>query len=431
MDLKLNVLSLMGVYGVCFLAWLFSIDRTRIPFGTIKWGIGTQFVIVFLCAVIPGVLRLFENLVHIPASTYILFIAEQDSISDFTVSLLGNSIFRGSTLTIFFSILFIYLTKTHIYQRILTGVKKFSLNTFKVDSDEFISSISSSILSYEAFFLSPTLYSLNKSRLFTILSILAATPSSLFLFKEYSLIKSVSQSFLGHLYLGSLLSVFSTLVLSKIIVPEESKTHEPESASINEFDLHRAVETTIKFLIGLYLGGILFQILILFSENLLGSLVFSGDLRIIPEDGWYVVFVKIVKSGFTEAFTRLTPKNILAFILLPLCFLSGISSEVLEIWKVSLLFSNSFLGQAYDLGLPVLLKDGTLSMRASFLSVYFLVAGNSLIKIGMVWGAVFAILPEKMKELSPLFFRLILVSILSPFLSISILGIFELGQLIF
>ncbi|HNI98593.1 MAG TPA: Na+ dependent nucleoside transporter N-terminal domain-containing protein, partial [Leptospiraceae bacterium] len=38
MDLKLNVISLIGVYVLCILAWLTSENKKLIPWETIKWG---------------------------------------------------------------------------------------------------------------------------------------------------------------------------------------------------------------------------------------------------------------------------------------------------------------------------------------------------------------------------------------------------------
>lgn len=431
MDIKLNILSLLGVFGICFFAWICSSDRGKIPYGTIKWALGTQFIIVFLCLIFPGVLQLFQKIFHIFASVYLLFVSGTDDISDFTVSLLGNSIFRGITISLFFSIIFFYITKTNLFVKILTGVGKISRNTFRLHPDEFIISIMSTFLSYEAIFLSPRFQSFSESRLFSILALLVVTPSSLLILREYSLIKSVSQSFLGHLYLASFLSVFSTVVISKILVPGDIEERESENPKKTDHNIYVSSELGIKFIVGLFLGGIVFQIFITFLENLLGSFVFAGDLRIVPEDGWVLIITKVFKSGLTETFTRLTLKNILAFFLLPLCFLSGISSEILEIWKIAVLFSNSYFGQAYEAGIPAILKEGTFSLRASFFSVYFLVGGTSLIKVGMVWGAVLAILPEKMAMMISFFSRLLLVSLLAPFLSISVLGIFELGQLHF
>ncbi|MCX7999059.1 MAG: hypothetical protein N3A69_08940 [Leptospiraceae bacterium] len=52
-DLALNLLSLVGVYFICFVAWLTSENRRNIPWDTIKWGLGTQFAIGFVIFIIP------------------------------------------------------------------------------------------------------------------------------------------------------------------------------------------------------------------------------------------------------------------------------------------------------------------------------------------------------------------------------------------
>ncbi|MEL6764115.1 MAG: Na+ dependent nucleoside transporter N-terminal domain-containing protein, partial [Cyanobacteria bacterium J06607_6] len=41
----LNLLSLVGIAGLCFVAWLGSEDRQRVPWKLMAWGIGTQLVL--------------------------------------------------------------------------------------------------------------------------------------------------------------------------------------------------------------------------------------------------------------------------------------------------------------------------------------------------------------------------------------------------
>ena len=52
-DIKLNIISLVGMYVLCIVAWLSSENRKLVPWDVIKWGIGTQFVMGFLIFVFP------------------------------------------------------------------------------------------------------------------------------------------------------------------------------------------------------------------------------------------------------------------------------------------------------------------------------------------------------------------------------------------
>ena len=44
----LNFVSFFGIFGLCFVAWIFSEDRRLIPWRVIVWGIGLQLVLGFL-----------------------------------------------------------------------------------------------------------------------------------------------------------------------------------------------------------------------------------------------------------------------------------------------------------------------------------------------------------------------------------------------
>ena len=50
----LNLLSFLGIFGLCAIAWLFSEDRGRVPWKLIGWGIGLQLVIGLLVFRVPG-----------------------------------------------------------------------------------------------------------------------------------------------------------------------------------------------------------------------------------------------------------------------------------------------------------------------------------------------------------------------------------------
>ncbi|MFN5767557.1 MAG: Na+ dependent nucleoside transporter N-terminal domain-containing protein, partial [Pseudanabaena sp.] len=41
----LNFVSFFGIFGLCFVAWIFSEDRRIIPWRVIIWGIGLQLVL--------------------------------------------------------------------------------------------------------------------------------------------------------------------------------------------------------------------------------------------------------------------------------------------------------------------------------------------------------------------------------------------------
>ncbi|NEQ98489.1 MAG: nucleoside:proton symporter, partial [Cyanothece sp. SIO2G6] len=49
----LNLVSFVGIFGLCFIAWCFSEDRRDIPWKVLMWGIGLQLVIGALVFLVP------------------------------------------------------------------------------------------------------------------------------------------------------------------------------------------------------------------------------------------------------------------------------------------------------------------------------------------------------------------------------------------
>ncbi|MEC7986903.1 MAG: Na+ dependent nucleoside transporter N-terminal domain-containing protein, partial [Myxococcota bacterium] len=43
-----KALSLSGVFVFLFIAWLFSVDRKNIPWRTVGWGVGLQFIFALI-----------------------------------------------------------------------------------------------------------------------------------------------------------------------------------------------------------------------------------------------------------------------------------------------------------------------------------------------------------------------------------------------
>ena len=41
-------LSLLGVFVFLFIAWLLSVDRRNVPWKTVGWGVGLQFIFALI-----------------------------------------------------------------------------------------------------------------------------------------------------------------------------------------------------------------------------------------------------------------------------------------------------------------------------------------------------------------------------------------------
>ena len=64
----LNFVSFFGIFGLCFVAWIFSEDRRVIPWRVILWGIGLQLVLGYFVFQQPQTregLRWFSDLLNV------------------------------------------------------------------------------------------------------------------------------------------------------------------------------------------------------------------------------------------------------------------------------------------------------------------------------------------------------------------------------
>ena len=58
----LNLVSFLGIFGLCGVAWLFSENRKLIPWATLIWGLGLQLVLGFLVFRLPITRDIFDVL---------------------------------------------------------------------------------------------------------------------------------------------------------------------------------------------------------------------------------------------------------------------------------------------------------------------------------------------------------------------------------
>ena len=177
------------------------------------------------------------------------------------------------------------------------------------------------------------------------------------------------------------------------------------------------------------LGGF---ILICITNLIDGTFQILGSFREIkvgPNDLWYIALFKYIKIGISEVFIKLSLKNLIAILLFPLCFLAGVSLEMVELWRVSLLYSTNILGGAmrFSDSIP-LIKENIYSDRSILLSIYLINSSFSIGAIGMVFGGFFMLLEEKPKQFSVILLKIFPAGILSQFITIAVVGVFDFGN---
>lgn len=431
MDLRLNLLSLIGVYIFCLLAWLLSTDRKNIPWETLKWGLGIPFFLVFIFLSFPILLSL---LTYITVPFQFIYKLPYSNESTFPIDLM-NSIFRDGNIikslggTLMLVVFFGYLSSTKILQKYISITTKFFNKTFLISGEVGIVSIFSFFFSFETIFLIfSSLKNMGRSQLFTLITVVTSSSSVFFVSIHSNSLENIFPNIQRHLVFSSLLTVFSAILVSKIIHPEGVRKESP-SAKSSSLSFWEMSSMGTKFIGGIILGGFLIICITNFAEGIFSFLGNFKDTKVLSNDPVFTAFIKTIKIGFNEVFQKITLKNLIALCLLPFCFLSGMSFETVELWRISLILSQSLLGYPDKfLDLVPMYKDGIYSDRSILLSFYLLNGSTSFPFLGMVYGGLLSVLPEKSKDLHALFLRTFPASLLAQFITAAILGIFDFGN---
>lgn len=431
MDLRLNLLSLIGVYIFCILAWLLSVDRKKVPWETIKWGLGIQFFLAFIFLSFPFLLNILSIFVN-----FFNFIYKLPFSNDVDVNLgIFSSIYKDANSikslggTLILVIFFVFIESTKFYKKILNLLSKFFTKTFHISGEEGLVSIFSFLFSLESFFLAfSSIRTMGISQLFTIITVILSSSSVFLITINTEALGTTFPGVKGHLAFASILSVFSAIVVSKIIYPIGYKKDSITKSS-NSVTLWDGGIIGAKFIGGVLLGGFIVICITNLFEGVLHVLGNFQDIKILNTDSMPITLLKYIKIALVEVFHKVTFKNLIAILLLPFCLLSGISFELIELWRISLIFSQTILGStAKFIDLIPMYKDGIYTDRSILLAFYLLNGSTSLAFLGMVYGGLLNVVPERSSDLYKLLLRSFPAAILSQFITAAIIGVFDFGN---
>jgi len=431
MDLRLNLLSLIGVYIFCFLAWLLSIDKKKVPWETIKWGLGIQFFLAFIFLSFPFLLNILTLFVNSLNFIYKLPFSNE---VDLNLGLVGSIYKDANSIkslggTLILVIFFVFLESTKFYKKIINLLSNFFTKTFHISGEEGLVSIFSFFFSLESFFLVfSSIGTMGISQLFTLITVVLSSSSVFLITINAETLVTIFPGVKGHLAFASILSVLSAIVVSKIIYPIGYKK-DSIPKSTNTVTLWEGGILGAKFIGGILLGGFIVICITNLFEGVHTTLGNFQDIKILSTDSIPITLLKYIKIASVEIFHKLTFKNLIAILLLPFCLLSGISFELVELWRISLIFSQTILGSTDKfVNLIPMYKDGIYSDRSILLAFYLLNGSSSLAFLGMVYGGLLNVVPERSNDLYKLVLRSFPAAILSQFITAAIIGVFDFGN---
>ncbi|HEY9690649.1 MAG TPA: nucleoside transporter C-terminal domain-containing protein [Oculatellaceae cyanobacterium] len=457
----LNIISFLGIFGLCAIAWLFSEHRRIIPWRVIIWGIGLQLVLGFLVfqfpytrAALAGFSSLLDS-VFAAADTGARFVFGRNIVplpGEIPAVNLGYIFaFRALPTVIFFSGLMALLYNIGVIQVITNIFAKIFYRTMGLSGAEALSGAANIFVGIEAaIVVKPFLAKMTRSELAAILACCFGTAASSTLAIYVSFLKPVFPNILGHLVSASIIAIPACFVLAKILVPEttvpltaggipteesaKTKTYDDQDEFEEYFEDEQEIKqetvagepiervspldaAIVGALDGVKMAVSIAAVLILILG--LVSLVnqFFGWLAGLP-------------SPVGDFFKVVTLQNIEGALFLPFTFLTGVSLDWNELWQSSVIIGRRLLETAIppyqELGRAG--AAGELSDRAVLIISYALSGFAHLASVGIFVGGTIALIPSRRKDISELGWKALFIGTLATLMIACVAGVYDTGE---
>ena len=460
----LNLLSFVGIFALCGIAWLGSENRRIIPWKVIIWGIGLQLVLGLLVFAFPvtrtfiqvlsdgvnaildatetGARFIFGSLLvpepnRVPgpilagrwiarAVTPAYVPVAGDRLSPDSLNLGYVFAFRALPSVIFFSALMSLFYYLRLIQPIVNIFAKLFRRTMGLSGAEALSGATNIFVGIEsALVVRPFLADMTRSELCAVLTACYGSIASTVLALYAQLLRPVFPNITGHLISASIMAIPACFVVSKLLVPE---TEIPKTlGSLPEESLEDANPETnaMESIITGAMDGVKLAIAIaalLIAVLGLVALVnlFFGNLASLAQSN--NLFVR--RLGLI--FEVVTLQNIVGALFLPLTFLTGISLNWQELWQSSVLIGRRLLETEVPVyqQLAVLADKGAISDRALLIISYALCGFAHLPAVGIFVGGFVSLIPTRRKDLSELGWKALWAATLATLMIGCVAGVF-------
>ncbi len=457
----LNVISFLGIFGLCAIAWIFSENRSprAFPWRVAIMGIGLQLILGALVFVVPGTrdaLQLFSDLLNgifDAADTGARFVFGRNIVplpgKPPDVNLGYIFAFRALPTVVFFSGLMALLYNIGVIQVITNLFAKVFYTTMRLSGAEALSGAANIFVGIEAaIVVKPFLARMTRSELCAILACCFGTAASSTLAIYVSFLKPVFPNILGHLVSASIIAIPACFVLSKILVPETEIpltaggipqerdngpdfTLDPEARTSQDrdFDAPEMVggepmlrmspldAAIVGALDGVKMAVSIAAVLILILG--LVSLVNQGF-------GWLAG----IAGPVGDFFKVINLQTIMGAAFLPFTALTGVSDNWPELWAASVIIGRRLFEtaippyQALAAAAALPGAERVLSDRAVVIVSYALSGFAHLASVGIFVGGTIALIPSRRKDISELGWKALFVGTLATLMIACVAGVF-------
>ena len=415
-----HAVSLVGFVIFAGLAWLFSVNRRRIAWKTIAWGVALQLVIgliIFRLPVSQRVLLWLNNAV-------VVLLDASKSGSVFLFGPLAASpgesgsvgfilVFQVLPAVIFFAAFTAMLYHLRVLQ---VFVRLFAIlfhRTMKISGAESLSSAANIFVGIEsALVVRPYLERMTRSELLLILTTGMATVASSVLGVYVAFLAGVFPQIAGHLISASILAIPACVVVSKLLIPE-TETPETLAAIPPEDESERS-----KNLIGAIIQGAMDGLKLSAGISAL-IIAILGIVALLDK------LLGVASSWFGMA-EPLSIVRILGWVFYPFAFLLGLQTSDVPL-AARLLGERVILTEVFSYNhLSQLISSGQLTDPRTVVVLSYALCGFAHVAAMAIFvGGTAALAPSRRDDLASLGVRALLAATLATLMTGCIAGIFS------
>ena len=425
--------SVLGLLALTGIAWLMSVDRARVAWRVVAWGISLQLlfalfilktpvgvsifetmnvvIVALLGFTVDGARFLFGNLVYntVPVGAGDPGQGAFTEMPGMVANTGGFFAFNVLPTIIFFSSLMTILYHLGIMQLAVKGVAWVMQRTMKTSGAETLSAAGNIFVGQtEApLLIKPFVERMTMSELMAVMTAGFATVAGGVMAAYVGMLLLYFPDIAGHLMAASVMSAPAALVVAKLMVPE---TETAETAGRLDFSVERPDVNVIDAAArgaseGLYLALNVGALLLAFVALIY---MFNGML------GWV---------GGLAGLEGLTLEAILGWVLAPLAWLMGVpwadAPQIASLMGVKTVLNEFF---AYIQLAGVLGGEHDLQPRSIIIATYALAGFANFSSIAIQLGGIGGIAPSRRHDLSRLGLRAMIGGSIAAFMTATVAG---------
>ncbi|TVP60578.1 MAG: NupC/NupG family nucleoside CNT transporter [Gemmatimonadales bacterium] len=424
--------SLLGLLAIGLIAWLLSVNRRKIPWRVVIWGVSLQLlfaifilktpmgaglfavlntlVVALLGFTVEGARFIFGDLVFntVPVGVGEPGMAPMEETTGMVAQTGAFFAFNVLPTIIFFSSLMSLLYHLGVMQILVRGMAWVMQKTMRTSGAETLSAAGNIFVGQtEApLLVKPFVARMTNSELMAVMTGGFATVAGGVLAAFVGMLVAYFPDIAGHLIAASVMSAPAALVIAKIMVPEDG---DPETATGMAVDPEKRFVNSIDAAAGGAAEGL--QLALNVGAMLLAFIALIAMIN--AGIGWMGGFV-----GYPE----LSLELILGWGLAPLAWLMGVTwTDAVAVGSLMGLKTvvNEFVA---FLQLSTILGEGGLEPRSVIIATYALSGFANFSSIAIQIGGIGGIAPSRRQDLSRLGLRAMIAGSLAAFMTATIAG---------